>query len=72
MKPLNCELPFTIMCDESNYVARAVIGQRKDKKVLAIYYASKTLDDVQINYATTKKGFLAIVFAIDKLDQKSL
>jgi hypothetical protein len=31
-----------------------------------IYYASKTLNDVQLNYSTTEKELLAIVFALDK------
>ena len=32
----------------------------------ANYYARKTLNEEQLNYATTKKEFLAIVFAFDK------
>ena len=31
-----------------------------------IYYASRTLNDTQLNYATTEKELLAIVFAFDK------
>jgi hypothetical protein len=31
-----------------------------------IYYASKTLDGAQRNYATTEKQFLATIFACDK------
>jgi hypothetical protein len=44
----------------------AVLGQIKDKKYHAIAYASKTLTGPQLNYATTEKELLAIVFAIDK------
>jgi hypothetical protein len=44
----------------------AVLGQTKDKKHHAIAYASKTLTGPQLNYATTKKELIAIVFAIDK------
>jgi len=40
------------MCDESDFAVRVVIGQRKDKKLHAIYYASRTFDDAQTNYAT--------------------
>src|SRR4051812_8633070 len=43
-----------------------VLGQRIDKKLNVIHYASKTLDTDQKNYATAKKEFLAVVFACDK------
>ena len=54
------------MCDASDYAVGAVLGQTKDKKHHAITYASKTLIGAQLNYATTEKELLAIVFAIDK------
>jgi hypothetical protein len=44
----------------------AVLGQTKDRKHYAIAYASKTLMRPQLNYATTKKELMAIVFSIDK------
>ncbi|KAK1662731.1 hypothetical protein QYE76_050890 [Lolium multiflorum] len=44
----------------------AVLGQRVDKKLNVIHYASKTLDAAQRNYATTEKELLAVVFACDK------
>ena len=66
MQPPDWSLPFEIMCDASDYAVGVVLGQRKDKKMHAIYYASRTLDDAQINYATTEKELLAIVYAIDK------
>jgi hypothetical protein len=54
------------MCDASDYAVGAVLGQRVDKKLNVIHYASKTLDSAQRNYATTEKEFLAAMFACDK------
>jgi hypothetical protein len=54
------------MCDASDYVVGAVLGQTKDKKHHAIAYASKTLNGAHLNYATTKKELLALVLAMDK------
>ncbi|XP_021299374.1 uncharacterized protein LOC110428032 [Herrania umbratica] len=54
------------MCDASDYEVGAVLRQRKDKIFHSIYYASKTLNEPQKNYTTTKKKLLAIVFAFDK------
>ncbi|KAK1626916.1 hypothetical protein QYE76_001231 [Lolium multiflorum] len=58
------ENPPEIMCDASDF--GAVLGQRVDKKLNVIHYASKTLDAAQRNYATTEKELLAVVFACDK------
>nr|XP_016507125.1 PREDICTED: uncharacterized protein LOC107824834 [Nicotiana tabacum] len=44
----------------------AVLGQRKDKLMHPIYYASRTLSGAQLNYTVTKKEILAVVFAFDK------
>ena len=54
------------MCDASDYAVGVVLGQRVDKKLNVIQYASKSLESAQRNYATTKKEFLAVVFACDK------
>ena len=54
------------MCDASDFAVGAVLGQTKDKKHHAIAYASKTLTRPQLNFATTEKELLAIVFTIDK------
>ena len=66
IQPPDWSLPFEIMCDASDYVVGAVLGQTKEKKHHAIVYASKMLIGVQLSYATTEKELLAIVFAIDK------
>ncbi|GKC20496.1 reverse transcriptase domain-containing protein [Tanacetum coccineum] len=62
-------LPFEIMCDASDYAVRAILGQRKDKHFLPIHYASKTMNEAQENYTTTKKELLAVVFVFDKFRQ---
>jgi hypothetical protein len=54
------------MCDASDYAVGAMLGQCKNKQHYAISYASKTLTGAQLNYATTEKELLAVVFAIDK------
>jgi len=66
IQPPDWRLPFEIMCDASDYAVGAILGQTKDKKHHAIAYASKTLTGAQLNYATTEKELLAVVFAIDK------
>ncbi|XP_020250927.1 uncharacterized protein LOC109828314 [Asparagus officinalis] len=66
MQPPDWNLPFEVMTDASDYAVGAVLGQRKNKIVHAIYYASRTLDEAQVNYATTEKELLAVVFAFDK------
>ncbi|KAJ9562547.1 hypothetical protein OSB04_007707 [Centaurea solstitialis] len=58
--------PFEIMCDASDWAVGAVLGQRKDKIFYSIYYASKTLNEAQINYTTTEKELLAVVFAFER------
>jgi len=59
------ELPFELMCDASDYTVGAVLGQRKNKSFDAIYYASKILNENQVNYSTTEKELLAVIFALE-------
>ncbi|RDX97044.1 Retrovirus-related Pol polyprotein, partial [Mucuna pruriens] len=62
------ELPFKLMCDASNVALGAILGQRAGvgKQVHVMAYASWTMDPSQLNYTTTEKELLAIVFALDK------
>ncbi|CAN6712678.1 unnamed protein product [Malus baccata var. baccata] len=64
--PPDWSLPFELMCVASDYALGAVLGQRKDKRPHVIYYASRTLNDAHLNYSTTEKELLAVVFALDK------
>ncbi|KAI5321010.1 hypothetical protein L3X38_040718 [Prunus dulcis] len=64
--PANSSMPFEIMCDASDGAIGAVLGQRKDKKLVVICYAIKTLNSAQKIYTTTEKELLAVVFALEK------
>jgi hypothetical protein len=66
IQPPDWSQPFEIMCDASDYAVGAVLGQRKEGRVHVVYYASKTLNEAQLNYATTEKELLAVVFAFEK------
>jgi hypothetical protein len=66
IQPPDWSPPFEIMCDASDYALGAVLGQTKDRKHHIISYAIKTLLGPQLNYATTEKELLTIIFAIDK------
>ena len=63
MITLDWSKEFELMCDASDYVVGAILGQRRDKTFHAIYYASKVLNDEHMNYVTTENEMLAIVFA---------
>ncbi|KAL4376644.1 hypothetical protein GQ457_02G032840 [Hibiscus cannabinus] len=58
--------PFELMCDASDYAVGAALGQRQGKNFHVIYYASRTLNEAQMNYTTTEKELLDVVFAFDK------
>ena len=47
--------PFELMCDASDFAIGAVLEQKQEKIFQVIYYASRTLNDAQFNYATTEK-----------------
>ena len=60
--------PFEIMCDASDYAMGAVLGQTKDRKHHAIFYASKTLLGPQLNYETTENSFWLLFLLLISLD----
>jgi hypothetical protein len=45
IQPPDWSQTFKIMCDASDYVVGAVLGQRKEGRVHVVYYASKTLSE---------------------------
>ena len=54
------------MCDTNDYAIGAVLRQKRERIFQVIYYASQILNDAHLNYATTEKEILAIVFAFEK------
>jgi hypothetical protein len=66
IQPPDWSQPFENMCDTSDYAVGAVLGQRKECRVHVVYYASKTLNEAQLNYATMEKELLAVVFTFEK------
>ena len=60
------DLPFELMCDASDYAIGVVLGKKRERIFQVIHYASRTLNDALLNYATTEKELLAIVFYFDK------
>ncbi|GJT94046.1 reverse transcriptase domain-containing protein [Tanacetum coccineum] len=62
----NWDLDFELMCDASDYAVGVVLGQRIEKKIRLIYYASKTINNAQEHYTTTEKELLAVLYAFGK------
>nr|GEY78059.1 reverse transcriptase domain-containing protein [Tanacetum cinerariifolium] len=61
----NWDQPFKLMYDASDYAVGAVLGQRIEKHFRPIHYASKTMNQAEANYTTTKKEMLAIVYTFE-------
>ena len=66
MLTLDWSNEFEIICDASDYVMGAVLGQRTEKIFQAIYYASKTFNEAHEKYSTIEKEMLTMVFACEK------
>nr|GEZ98629.1 reverse transcriptase domain-containing protein [Tanacetum cinerariifolium] len=62
----DCNLPFELKCDASDFAIGAVLGQRKTKHFQSIHYASKTMTEAQIHYTITEKEMLDVVYAFEK------
>eukprot|EP00253_Pinus_taeda_P009906 PITA_09906 len=62
----NWALPFHIHTDSSNKAIGAALGQFEGKLPYAIYFVSKNLSKVEMNYMVTEKEFLAMVHSLNK------
>nr|GEX51511.1 reverse transcriptase domain-containing protein [Tanacetum cinerariifolium] len=63
---LDWDLPFELMCDESDFAIGSVLGQQKTKHFQPIHYVSKTITNAQAYYTTTEKELLVVVYAFEK------
>ncbi|KAI5756150.1 hypothetical protein M8J77_022526 [Diaphorina citri] len=57
--------PFVLTTDASNYAIGSVLSQGPIGSDLPIAYASRTLNDHEINYATIDKELLSIVWSVN-------
>nr|GEY86868.1 uncharacterized protein [Tanacetum cinerariifolium] len=60
------DMSFELMCDASDFVIGAVLGQRQDKHFRPIHYASKTMTEAKSNYTIMEKEMLVVVYAFEK------
>lgn len=63
---LGWPLLFELICGATNFAIYAALGQHINKVFHTIYYASKTVNKSQVNYTTTGKELLVVVYAVDK------
>lgn len=57
---------FILTTDASNYALGAVLSQIHETKDHPVAFASRTLNKHEINYSTTEKEALAIIWAVEK------
>ncbi|KAF8091824.1 hypothetical protein N665_0434s0004 [Sinapis alba] len=57
------EFTFRTNMHHTRFRIRRSTWTEKEKKLHVVYYASRTLDDAQINCATTEKELLTVVFS---------
>nr|GEU69899.1 reverse transcriptase domain-containing protein [Tanacetum cinerariifolium] len=60
------DLPFELMYDASDFAIGSVLGKHQEKHFRPIHYASKTITEAKLNYTTTEKEVLAVVYAFEK------
>ncbi|GFS36417.1 hypothetical protein Acr_00g0045820 [Actinidia rufa] len=65
-------MPFGLCNAPATFQSGSCFGAKDREETHVIYYASKTLNDAQLNYTTTEKELLAVVFALDKFSHDSL
>jgi hypothetical protein len=62
----NWSLPFHISTDALDTALGGVLGKKENQHNYAIYFTSKNLTPLELNYTVTEKEFLAVVHSINK------
>jgi hypothetical protein len=65
----NWSLPFHICTNASDTSLGGVLRQRENQMPYVIYFISKNLSPVEVNYTITEKELLVVVHAINKFRQ---
>lgn len=63
---LNWEDPFELIYDACDFTIEVVFVHQRGRLFQAIYYASNTLNEAQVNCATTEKEHMVVFLAFDK------
>jgi hypothetical protein len=56
--------PFILSCDAFNYAISAILRQEHSAKERPLIFASRVLNNHEINYSTTEKELLAVVIGV--------
>lgn len=66
LKCPNFNMPFTIHSDASSMAIGAVLTQTHDDVEHPIAYCSRSLNKNEINYSTTERELLAVIYALEQ------
>jgi hypothetical protein len=56
--------PFILSCDASNYAFSAILSQEYEGKEKPLTFASRILNQHEVNYSVTEKELLAFIFVV--------
>ena len=66
LRGLDWKLPSHVHIDVCDYGIGVVLGLKEGFVEHAIYYISKNLQGVEINYTVTEKELLVVIYALKK------
>lgn len=69
LKMPDYNLPFRILSDASAFSVAAVLTQTHDGVEHPLAYCSRTLNKNEVNYSTTERELLAVIFALEQFRQ---